>query len=1095
MNSLNDLNNYSIEVTYSDDRAPFVEFDKTTPDNQSQVINEGETIIASLGIEILDIVGYASTLVNYTIDVSAVAGTIVTWPTIPPGCTVTNPSTDVYRISGINSQAIWDQIKYPIIITPADYTGSFNYTSTINYFTTLDKTWTTTLAITNVIEWSTTNPADFYFVPNSANSIVGAPTLTDVGNPTPSWIITVTPSNPNYVTTMSTTGTGGSSSFNATTKVLTVTGTNAQINSRLSTLSITTISGVEDSFTLTYRATNIQYGFSDSVIQTLRSTLIRYLSKVGANQVYAEDTPALELTNTSPLVTDLENTSGGNYTVTVGPEFLGAVTIISSAGTGGSTTWNNVAKVYTITGTKAQVNSHLTSLTVTIAADYTTDFNLTYVVTTPGTFTQTKNQFFDNVAVHPEVQNITLTRDYVPATTTSIFATNTPVLSDLDSVPNFTITLTCTKGVFNAPGTTSSSNWTYTGTKAQINALFSQITFTPNSGIDTSDTATYTQSKNATVYVTETFTLLGPIATNAGNFVYYSGTTQTITGVPTVYNEDPGTTSWTVTLTPNKTSVFGTLSSLGSGGTTNFNTTSKVYTIIGTKTQVNSHLNSLRLNSVLGQDLDFTLTYVFTNNLSQTQSRIQNLTSNNYTVLDSVRNSDTYQVNTITTISGGSQITDTVNPSTATYTMQVTSVPGSAISNIQLDDPNAIRTFANKGQSTSLTNEYFAVGDETAGTYGSGKVYIYNIVTGNLIYTLINPDPNSGTVIYNQYGICVKIVGSYVFVGSPNRSSGAGTGLDRSRVYVYSLLNGNLITTIQSPNATADDFGFSIDASSTNLYIGAFGSATGRVYVYSLSNWNQTATIQNPLSGDATVGILDRFGYAIAVNESNNQIIVGAPGEDETTSGEGVDQGSVHVFNLTNNALIRTLTNPSATPGTDNFGFTIGVNSTYTVIGTGDVNSSELGKVYIFNNSTGSLVRTITASILDQRFGDKIEVNSTYVLVRGNAALPNSKAYLYNLSTGELVYTFNSTVSDFTASLSGSYAVVDSVLYEINVTTSWNPTTSTYTIIGSKVLINGKIDALLITPSTGYVDNFELYYKVTTPSSAIATRNQFINKV
>lgn len=1089
MNSLNDLNNYGIEVTYTDERDPFVEFDRTTAENQTQIVNEGLGIAASLGIEILDIIGFSTALVNYTIDVSATPGTTVTWTTVPPTCTVTNPSTGVYRISGINSKAIWDQVKQPIIQPPADYISSFNYTSTINYLTSLNKSWTTNLTVVDVEEWSSTSLSDFYFTPGSENTINTAPTLIDVGVPNPTWIVTITPSNLSYLSSMSSTGTGGSSSFNATTKVLTINGTNDQINSHLQNLKLTSIADLEYDFALTYKATNIAYGYSDQVTQNMRSTLIRYLGRVRSNQVFAEDDPQFSLGSSTPLIIDLEYTGSGSYTMVIEAVPTTAVSTLSSSGTGGTSSWNNSTKRLTITGTKAQVNSHLNAVNILIAPDYAVDFYLYYQLTTPNAFTQNKNQVFDNVAVHPEVININLIRQYVPGTDTLIFATNSPSITDLDPVTNFTITLTTTKGVFSAVGTTTSANWTYTGTKNQINDLFPQIKFTPNSGIDSVDVITYTQSKNGTVYLTQTFTLLGPTLTTAGNFTYYSGTTQTITGSPLIYNEDPATTSWTVTITPNKTSVFGTMSSLGSGGTTNFNSTTKVYTITGTKTQVNSHLNSLRFSSVLGQDLDFNLTYSFNSNLNQAASQIQYLNSNNYTYLDAVRSSDTYNLNTITTISGGPLITDSSNPSTSNYVLEVSSVPTNAISLIAISDPTYIRQFATSGLGVALDNDLTVIENK-----------VYSTSTGSLVYTLNNPDPNGGIFaiigyrIYNLFGRSAAINSDYIVLGSPNQYGDIGAGYDVSRVYIYSRSTGQYLRTITSSvSGGGDSFGISVKLSSTTLYIAAPGEGQGYVYAYDPATGSLLRTYANPNSGNASTGDLDNFGQSIDLSPNGNNLIIGAYGEDPSGS---TDRGLAYLYNATNTSLIRTYTNPGSDPVEDEYGWSVAINNTFTAIGAPNEGTSitQKGKVYIYNNSTGTLVRTLSnpENIEDGRFGSGLAFNDNYLLV---GAPGNNKTYMFDIYTGAIAYTFDGTLLGFNIALTNNYALVGDKLYAANVSESWNAATSTYTIASSKTLVNAKIDNLILTPATGYTNNFELYYKVTTPNSNTSTRNQFINKV
>jgi hypothetical protein len=125
MNSLFDLNSQTVTVEYGDFRPAGVEFNTTTPVNQTKNVLEGQTYTASVGINIIDVVDYATTAVSYTVNVSAQPGATVTWNVIPLGCSVSNPSTGVYRIDGINSAFIWEQVKNPIITPDIDFYGTW----------------------------------------------------------------------------------------------------------------------------------------------------------------------------------------------------------------------------------------------------------------------------------------------------------------------------------------------------------------------------------------------------------------------------------------------------------------------------------------------------------------------------------------------------------------------------------------------------------------------------------------------------------------------------------------------------------------------------------------------------------------------------------------------------------------------------------------------------------------------------------------------------------------------------------------------------------------------------------------------------------
>ena len=62
-----------------------------------------------------------------------------------------------------------------------------------------------------------------------------------------------------------------------------------------------------------------------------------------------------------------------------------------------------------------------------------------------------------------------------------------------------------------------------------------------------------------------------------------------------------------------------------------------------------------------------------------------------------------------------------------------------------------------------------------------------------------------------------------------------------------------------------------------------------------------------------------------------------------------------------------------------------------------------------------------------------------------------------------------------------------------NVT--WDAASKTYTIVENKYVTNAILNNLLVTPSVGYDNKFDLIYTTTTPSNAVATRNQRITRI
>ena len=106
-------------------------------------------------------------------------------------------------------------------------------------------------------------------------------------------------------------------------------------------------------------------------------------------------------------------------------------------------------------------------------------------------------------------------------------------------------------------------------------------------------------------------------------------------------------------------------------------------------------------------------------------------------------------------------------------------------------------------------------------------------------------------------------------------------------------------------------------------------------------------TLNNPNAYGTTAN--DRFGQAIA--SDGNLAIVGVKEEDSAGS---INAGKAYIFNITTGALVRTLHNPNAygTSQIDYFGHSVAISGNYAIVGTyseDDADGINSGKAYIFN--------------------------------------------------------------------------------------------------------------------------------------------------
>lgn len=322
MNSLSQLNSLAA-ITFDDQRTPTIIFDRPEPFNQSVTTNQNDTHYIPVGINIIDIIIPASVGINYTIDVSQQPDAEISWASLPTGVSVVNTTAGIYSIIGIDSVSDWEAVKSPLFQPDALFTGVFSYTATITWVGG-SKSWTINMNILDITNM--TIPSDFSFEKNDSGTVTGNPVILD--NYATNWTVTVTPSNTSYISTLATAGTGGTSNFNATTKVLTITGSKTQVNTHLNSITyLTTMSAIED-FTLGYLAINDTTGEADYKLQNWLT--LEYLFMTRANDQYSLNTQSA-ITN-GPLINDASYDGSGNYIMTITPTVPEALYSLSSEG-------------------------------------------------------------------------------------------------------------------------------------------------------------------------------------------------------------------------------------------------------------------------------------------------------------------------------------------------------------------------------------------------------------------------------------------------------------------------------------------------------------------------------------------------------------------------------------------------------------------------------------------------------------------------------------------------------------------------------------------------------------------------------------------
>ncbi len=139
------------------------------------------------------------------------------------------------------------------------------------------------------------------------------------------------------------------------------------------------------------------------------------------------------------------------------------------------------------------------------------------------------------------------------------------------------------------------------------------------------------------------------------------------------------------------------------------------------------------------------------------------------------------------------------------------------------------------GLKVAIDTNFAVVGvyNDDGAANDSGSVYVFDITTGALVLTIENPipAPNDG------FGASVAIDGNYVVVGANGDDTEAS---DSGSVYIFDVTTGNLVFTLNNPTPIAGGgFGRSVAIDGGNLVVGAnnddMGAANeGIVYTFQI---------------------------------------------------------------------------------------------------------------------------------------------------------------------------------------------------------------------------------------------------------------------
>lgn len=313
------------------------------------------------------------------------------------------------------------------------------------------------------------------------------------------------------------------------------------------------------------------------------------------------------------------------------------------------------------------------------------------------------------------------------------------------------------------------------------------------------------------------------------------------------------------------------------------------------------------------------------------------------------------------------------------------------------------------------------------GPSAAGRAFVFDGVTGELLYSVAAPAPES----FSDFGLAVASVPDATGDGRVDLAIGAaGAGGDaEGKVFLFSGADGSYLRTLTTPAAVLfGAFGQAVagvaDADGDgrgDVAVGAPGegandNAFGAAYLYSGATG---ALLRTFISGGPV--ILGEFGNAIGgvpdVNgDGRGDVVVGAFGEGPNDSAEG----RAYIFSGATGARLRTLISP-APISFGEFGSAAAGVPDLDSDGRGDVVIGAVsegveieGRAYVYSGATGAFIRTLASP--NGGFGGEFGISAAGardlngdglgdIVIGASGETDGGHAYIFSGSSGALLQT------------------------------------------------------------------------------------------
>lgn len=232
---------------------------------------------------------------------------------------------------------------------------------------------------------------------------------------------------------------------------------------------------------------------------------------------------------TGPMITNANAT--GIYTLTITANNTSAVSTITTNGNG-SQSWDAPTKTLTLTGTRSQINSRLSSINFVPTSGFIDPISLIYTLTNPSGLITTVNQSGTRVFV-------TSNRYFVYNRVGYLYEDTPPQFANVNPYSDFRVELTLASNIGIIGGgdsITTPTGWTqanltysFAGTYSNCNAKLGNVIFAPQSGTISDSFLTCRLYQDNVLYASDLVNLKGQASTGASG----SGNVITITSSTT----------------------------------------------------------------------------------------------------------------------------------------------------------------------------------------------------------------------------------------------------------------------------------------------------------------------------------------------------------------------------------------------------------------------------------------------------------------------------------------------------------------------------------------------------------------------------------